>query len=503
MSDLYTTGGPARLGSLGISPLLVLVKLPSILAEWAAMIPLLCHITNGHHDHDFIGQAALRGRIHISLFPRLGVLRGIAQLLEEGSEFLDRASSIGGRRSDVWDVNWGSVFPCANGAASALVAASALRGAQQTIRIPERILPISSLGDTSSIRVESEAADTSRPLSGVTPSKVQRNNARRLTIHENADLSTLNWISSDPSTTQVPTCRIPTPDPPVTSQQEFRRFQTLHVMEFKRAKVSMRWYHSISHIASTRWYQILSSIFLGVIASILCLYGLYGTACAVLFGAGSRIACLFLHVRRPPRFLENNELHNACMLVGIHQNSSIWYLYIGDRGVVDSILNKTMITLSTHSSILFYWFKLSHFVQLLAMTFVAAQKGWDGISMIVFMIAADGFPWYPADLQIARRWLEKEGITVRARSFEFSGRTSMIGAIQNFSGSKTSQWIDGLVPASPRREAWLERLGAAAGSEPGKSYRQLDDFDKRWVDIQLTLTARGVALLQNEFPLKE
>ena len=80
------------------------------------MIPLLCHITSRHHDHDFIGQAALTGRIHISLFPRLGVLKGIARLLEEGSEFLDRATSTGDRRSDVWDVNWGSVFPCAGGA---------------------------------------------------------------------------------------------------------------------------------------------------------------------------------------------------------------------------------------------------------------------------------------------------------------------------------------------------------------------------------------------------
>ena len=85
------------------------------------------------------------------------------------------------------------------------------------------------------------------------------------------------------------------------------------------------------------------------------------------------------------------------------------------------------------------------------MTFVTAQKGWDGISMVVLMLVADGFPWYPADSQVAGLWLDKEGITVRARRFEFSGRTSMVGAIQRFSGSK-SQWIDGLVHASPRRE---------------------------------------------------
>ena len=235
---------------------------------------------------------------------------------------------------------------------------------EQTIRIPDCLLPSNSPNNTSSILVENEVVDTSRPLLGVTPSKGRRNSPLILTIRENADLSALNWTSSDPSTTWNSICQVATSNPPVTSQQTFRRFQTLHVIKSRRSKVRMRWYHSIGYITSTRSYQILSSIFLGVTASILCLYGLYGlcgTACAVLFGASSRIACLFLHVQRRPGFLENNELHSACMLIGIHQTSSIWYLYIGDRGVVDYILNKTMITLSTRSSILICRFKLSHF----------------------------------------------------------------------------------------------------------------------------------------------
>lgn len=501
MADLYTSGGPANLGTLGVNLRLTLARLPSIVAEWAALIPLLCHLASRHHDHQFIGEAALTGRVHISLFPRLGVLRGIAELLEEGPEFLDRASSTGGRRSDVWDVNWGSVFPCANGAASAMVAEYALRGTRHAIRIPDRIFPSTFRSATSSTPVENEDAETpsGSPRSSVAPSAARQNEAGRLTIHENVDLSTLNPTSSSLESNRNSSERASSPSASASSQQNFRRYQVLHVMKFGRAIVGPPWYHLLNCVASTRWYQLLSSAVLGCTACVLCFAGLYGTACAVLFGAASRVACLFLQIQRPPGFLENNELHSACMLVGIHQNSSIWYLYTGDRGVIDSLLNKTMIILSTRSLILLYWFKLSHVAQLLAMTFVTAQKGWDGIAMVLFMLVAEGFLCYSQNLHVARLWMTAEGITVKARSFEFSGRTSMMGAIQKFSGSKTFRWMDGLICPSPRREAWLERLSEVAGSAPGESYDQLGDFDKQWVDIQVTLAMRATDLLHVEF----
>lgn len=501
MTDMNTSGSPANLGTLGVDPVLTPARIPSVLAEWAAFIPLLCHLTSSHHEHDFIGEAALRGRICISLFPRLGVLRGIAQLLYEGPEFLDRASSTGGRRCDVWDVKWGSVFPCANGAASAMVAGWVLRGMRQAIRIPEHVLPSAPQSGASSTLVGSGDTQTlsgsSRP--DVMPSKPQQNDAKRLTIHENLDLFTLHSEFTGLDTTQNATDHSSNQNPSQPSQQNFRRYQTLHVMKFGRTTARISWYRLLSYAASTRWYQILSSTILGSIASVLCLYGLYGTACAVLLGAISRIACLFLHIRRPPGYLENNELHSASMLVGMHQNSSIWYLYVGDRGVIDSLLNKTMVVLSTQSLVLLYWFKVAHIAQLLAMTFVAAEKGWDGILMVLFMLVVEGSLWCSRDLQVARLWLEAEGITVKARSFEFSGRTSMVGAIQKYSGSKTSRWMDDLVCPSPRREVWLERLSAMAGSEAGGSYNQLGEFDKKWVETQVTLTMRGASLLEAEF----
>ena len=124
---------------------------------------------------------------------------------------------------------------------------------------------------------------------------------------------------------------------------------------------------------------------LGGIA-VLSLFGIYGTATVVLTGTISQAASQFVRVQRPPGFLENNEKGGACMLVGVHENCSTWYLYVGDRGVVDWLLNKSMIILPPSSRILSTWFKLAHLLQLLAMTFVAAQKGWDGIVMLILMV---------------------------------------------------------------------------------------------------------------------
>ena len=501
MTDFYTNGGPSNLGTLGISPPREVARIPSFLAEWAALIPLLCHLTSHHHQYQFVGEVALGDHINISLFPRLGVLKDIAQLLEEGPEFLDRASSTGGRRSEVWDVNWGSVFPCANGAASAMVAAYALRSAGQPIRIPDCVLPNVSQGDTHSAPVRNEAVETpsgNRNL-GQRPSKTSLNKKTRLTIHKNVELSTLNSIPPSSDSTRDTGDSLLSQRSPAPFQEHFRRYQTLYIIKFGRTTVKTPRYHLPSYVLSTRCYQTLSSVFLGFTTVVLCIYGLYGTACAVLFGAASRIACLFLQIHRPPGFLENNELQSACMLVGIHQNTSVWYLYIGDRGVVDSLLNKTMVIIPTPSSVFLYFFKAFHVIQLLSMSFVAAEKGWDGISMVIFMVVAEVILWYSRKLRPAELWLKAEGITVEARSFEFTGRTSMVGAIQKFSGSKTTQWMDALVSPSRRRDVWLQRLGDVPMSERGWSYNQLGEFDKRWVDVNVTLATRAADLLQAQF----
>jgi hypothetical protein len=44
------------------------------------------------------------------------------------ADFLDRACAISEVRRTVWDANWGSVFPCANGSASDILTQEAVRG---------------------------------------------------------------------------------------------------------------------------------------------------------------------------------------------------------------------------------------------------------------------------------------------------------------------------------------------------------------------------------------
>ena len=45
-----------------------------------------------------------------------------------------------------------------------------------------------------------------------------------------------------------------------------------------------------------------------------------------------------------------------------------------------------MIGIPPSGKKLSYYFQAAHFVQLLAMTFVAAQKGWDGLTLLMLML---------------------------------------------------------------------------------------------------------------------
>lgn len=127
-------------GTITYDPFLSLPIPPSIVAEWTSLIPLVVHLASYRHDHQLAGEAALSGRLNVSLFPRLGVLDGIARLLARGPDFLDRVSTMGEVSHQVWDVKWGSAFPCANGAASSIITAYALSRADWNyVRMPEHV----------------------------------------------------------------------------------------------------------------------------------------------------------------------------------------------------------------------------------------------------------------------------------------------------------------------------------------------------------------------------
>ena len=113
--SLFSTPNLASVGSLNLPSFFPVPPLLNFIAEWVALIPLICHLANYHHPHQLAGQVALLGQVSIELFPKLGVLAGISRLVERGPEFLDIASTIGPSRRKVWDVRWGGTFPCANG----------------------------------------------------------------------------------------------------------------------------------------------------------------------------------------------------------------------------------------------------------------------------------------------------------------------------------------------------------------------------------------------------
>ena len=170
-------------------------------------------------------------------------------------------------------------------------------------------------------------------------------------------------------------------------------------------------------------------MFLGGIA-VLCLYGLFGTAAAVAVGLLSRAACRLVHVERTPRFLNSNE-HSGntqtqdmtgAMLVAPHCNATTWNLYVGDRGVIDALLNKPMISIDQHPLPLCLWFKVADALQLLAMTFAAAQKGWDGVAMVILMFL-DWIFETSTDRNgiVADRFLKDKNIEISGSRLYFKG----------------------------------------------------------------------------------
>lgn len=117
-----------------------------------------------------------------------------------------------------------------------------------------------------------------------------------------------------------------------------------------------------------------------------------------------------------------------------------------------------MFSIPSDGRVLMHWFCIAHIIQLMAMTFVAAQNGWDGIALLILLLSADTMHWQYGKNQLARRWLENEDVCVKAKRFEFTGRTTMLGGIHKMSGTKVTTWMDEIMPMVPRRQAWLNRL---------------------------------------------
>jgi hypothetical protein len=474
VSVIDMKGSKADLGSLGIGAYLWNPPLPTIIAEWAALIPLIMHLASSQSEYHMIGQAALEGRIATGLFPKLGHLDGIAKFLNGGSNFLERASNRSGLNSIVWDISWGSVFPCANGAAREIVTDYALRNVRPVVNVEDWTR-------------KAETAKGSRLLTAT---------SGFADIGEEKHISAVTSISTPRPKIGVTVRPLSHPKLDLKSKQGFQRTQTLHIIEMTRGSTSMSWRSKLDLIVESKPADVLYVLLLLALAIPLWLFGAYGTGSIVLSRITSRIACHCIPIERPLGYLFNNEAHEACMLTAVHENATTWCLYRGDRAVVDWLLNKPMISIRPSKTTLYYYFRFSHCFQILAMTYVAAQKGWDGMCLFLLMLAVGIIYWAFGRHRSVEEWLRKEHIRFSAYSFELAGRTPMIGAIQLLGNDNNSSrnsdpprprctaWMDGILAPCLRRDIWMQKLLANAKNPEtdAKDCEVLSAGDNRWVE---------------------
>ena len=482
---------PPNLGSTGAIAFFQLPPLPSIVAEWAALIPLIVHLASFQDDHQMIGEVALNCRLSTGLFPRLGHLNGIARLLRGGPGFLDRVSSTGSVSCIVWDVSWGSVFPCANGAARSLLTAYALRKSDDVIDIKSWTANHVTHREKSTSSTTDDSHKTHNLNAGAAA---------------NQAIPTSSSSSATSQSTQ-------SKDMDAIKASVFSRAQILHVVTCSRQNSKLPIYARLYHALQSPLAEILWLLTLLGLVVVLCLFGSYGTANVVLSGGTSKIMCKFLPIQRPSGYLQNNESHDACMLTAIHDNASIWYLYRGDRSVVDWLLNKTMIVIprSRSTGILYYYFRFAHCHQLLAMTYVAAQKGWDGVCLLCLMIIVWTGTLLLNTKWPAAGWTQREKVGFEATSFKFTGRAPMIGAVQMISdrrilrktqgnAHRNTTWMDTILAPCARRERWTDRLLCLATNQEVSSndLGGLDIPDRQWLEKTTRLSVEAAQCIESE-----
>ena len=369
-------------------------------------------------------------------------------LLQLGPEFLDRANANSALTYKVWDVNWGSVFTRANGSATSIITEYALRKQPKVIQMPE------------------ETSIKPKRLPGVAPA--------------------------------VGT--VPVPQPQVTAKATFRRHQKLHIVRMSRINHNRTVRGTLVLILFSRAGKLVYHFILIGLVVVLCLIGAFGSAAVVLNGLISKLMCRILRVERPPGYLESNENHGACMLSAVHENAETWYLYMGDRGVINWMLNKTMLTTPSASRLQMFYFRVAHLMQLLAMTFVAAQKGIDGVSLLLLLVSNHALQYLFGGHRIARQWLAAEKVSVDAHTFGFSGRTPMIGVIHSLSQARDAAWMESVIVPCPRINVWLTGLKRPADMQGRQNIdRQgLSSSDCDWVLLNTQLTLQAETLIRKE-----
>ncbi|OTA66079.1 hypothetical protein K449DRAFT_420732 [Hypoxylon sp. EC38] len=434
-------------GSIGVSLGLINPPyLPTIVTEWAALIPLIIHLASYQDDYITTGNISLLGRIPTSLFPALGTFSNIARFLEEGPGYLDYASTKGGLGQKAWDVNWGSTFPVANGAASASIISFLLKKRRPAIMNIHAWIPKSNLSATSSqsTHIRKQREDTYRPQ--------------------------------------------------ILNIYNFRRVD-------KRRQRQSPLRHVLNQSEELRLFRALLVIGLLGLTVFFILFAAFGTAAVVLIRLLSEVCIHSIEIKRPLGYLDNSETQDAFMLVAAHENAMEWHLYTGDRGLVDTLLNKPMIMLpeGRRTYVTATLFQCAHIGQLMAMTFVAAQKGWDGVCLIILLIAHYGLTWLFNRKALARNWMEREYAEAEVGRFEFSGRYGIIGTIQLLSGTKVNNWMDDILAPHPRRNFWLESLMLPEGKTL-QYPAGFNEHDKKKIERDVATARKAVMVIKQCIP---
>ena len=348
----------------------------------------------------------------------------------------------------MWDVNRGSVFIRANGSAISIITEYALRKQRKVTQMPK--------------------------ATSINPDRLPR-------------------VAPAVST-------VPVPQPQVTGKAAFRRHQKLHIVRMSRINHNRTVRGTLLLIFFSRGGKVVYYFILIGLVIVLYLIGAFGSAAVVLNGLISKLMCRILRVERPSGYLESNENNDACMLSAVHDNAETWYLYIGDRGVIDWMLNKTMLTTPSASPLQILHFRLAHLMQLLAMTFIATQKGIDGVSLIILLVSNHASQYLFGGHRIARQWLEAEKVSVDAHRFRFSGRTPIIGVIHSLSQAPDATSMESVMAPCPRINVWLTELKRPADMQgPLDIGRQgLSSSDCEWVLLNTQLTLQAETLIRKE-----
>lgn len=125
------------------------------------------------------------------------------------------------------------------------------------------------------------------------------------------------------------------------SQKLFNRRQLLNVIVMTEVEKMSR-KSKLMAMDHPVWRAIHLGLILGL-AAVLVACGCFGSGLIVAIGGISRYLAQNTNLKRSPLYRRNRETHEGCMLVAVHENATIWTLCLGNRGLIDTLLNKPMI----------------------------------------------------------------------------------------------------------------------------------------------------------------